>query len=91
MIILLVLGLLVAIFTAISAYFGQTTLATIPYFGADLQEALTTMILYWNSAEETVPYLEPLWNYFLFGVIGFETLMLVLRIVLGSRTPTRDA
>jgi len=87
MIALLLFGVLIAVFVGISIVFPYTTLATIPYFGADLRETLITMMQYWNSAQETVPYLTALWSYFVYGVLGFEMLMLVAKAIFGFRLP----
>jgi len=87
MIALLLFGILIAVFIGISVVFPYTTLSTIPYFGADLRETLITMMQYWNSAQETVPYLTALWQYFVYGVLGFELLLLVAKTVLGDRLP----
>ena len=56
---------------------------TLP-FGID--SAFISAMMYFNGAIDTLPYLEIVFDSFLY-VIGFEVLLLVLKLFLGSRTP----
>lgn len=70
-------------FQLIISIFNLPVITELP-FGID--GILTTAVSYYHGITETVPYLQVVWNCFLF-VLAFEVVLLVLKLVLGSRLP----
>jgi len=64
------------------------TIADIPLIGDQLSETMYMAVGLWISFMETFPYALEGWRIFLFVIIPFEASLLVLKFVLGSRTPT---
>jgi hypothetical protein len=87
----MILNFFIAIVTrVIDFFFGYlptATLADIPYIGEAVQEILTRIVLQWNAFEATFPYVTALYQVFLYVIIPFELAVLVVRFVLGNRTP----
>jgi len=81
MIINIIFALFVVFFNIITSWLPTVT--ELP-FGLDT--TLATAVSYFHGITETVPYLQVVWTCFLY-VLGFEILMLVLKLFLGSRTP----
>jgi len=54
-----------------------------------LDPILNTAVGYFNGVTETLPYLNVVWQCFLY-ILSFEILLLVLKIFLGSRVPTHN-
>lgn len=53
-------------------------------FGID--SAFITLVSYFRGAIQTLPYMQVVWNCFLY-LLGFEILMVVLKFFLGHRAP----
>lgn len=81
MIIHILLSIVIVILNTITSWLPVVT--ELP-FGLD--SILQTAVSYFHGAGQTLPYLEVVWSAFLY-VAGFELLLLVLKIFLGSRTP----
>lgn len=66
----------------------SVNISGILFIGDDLYNILVQMIRIWNGAIYSFPYLEIL-NIVLFVIISFELLVLVVKLLLGSRSPIR--
>lgn len=82
MLIFYLLTLLVLIGDVLGKTFGFVTV--LPY-GVD--SVLISAVSWFRGAVETLPYLEIVLTYFLYAV-AFEIVLLLVKMVLGSRTPT---
>jgi len=85
-VILLVLGAILAIPGVINGWSG-VTIDSIPLVGEVVHSALLTAVGYWNTFLNIVPYLQLPWHLFLWVILPFEMIMILLRLVLGSRLP----
>ncbi|HUD45134.1 MAG TPA: hypothetical protein VMR41_06325 [Patescibacteria group bacterium] len=66
----------------------HATVAGIPYIGSQISATLYTAVEYWNTfTQTTFPYGQLPWTIFLYVILPFEFSMLVLKFILGSRTP----
>jgi len=84
MIIYYLLQLLIAIGTAFTSVFGSVSVLP---FGID--SIVSTAVSYFYGAIDTVPYLEVVWDCFLW-IILFEVSLLIGKLILGSRMPTHN-
>jgi len=55
-------------------------------FGID--DALVSIVGTWNAFLVTFPYADIAWTMFIYFILPFELGMLLLKIILGSRTPS---
>jgi len=78
---------LVATVNAFFSVFPVVTIASLPYIGPQISETLVTMVGMWNSFQDTFPYVTVVWHSFLWVILPFELLLLVGKIILGSRNP----
>lgn len=76
-----------AIGTGISAFFMWLPRIDSLPFGLD--EILSYLVSLFHGAMETLPYLQVVWTCFLW-ILVFELTMLVVKLILGSRTPTHN-
>jgi len=83
---LLLVGLLYMIF-ALVGILPEAHISEIWYIGPDVYDVLVAMAQTWAGVLDTVPYFEDAWNVVKYAIIPFELLMLVLKVILGSRTP----
>jgi len=90
MLTVLILDLIYIIVSLISSVIPQVTLNQIPFFGETIRSTLVTMMGYWNSLIDTLPYLQVLWNSLIYIVLPFEMGLIVMKLLLGNRTPTND-
>lgn len=81
---------LISIFALIFGILPSATLASIPIIGDTVATSLNTAVMYWNSFMITFPYAETIWHVVIFVILPFETVMLLTKIFLGSRTPTTN-
>lgn len=88
MIIYYLLSIIVSIFGVLFWIFPEVTISGIPIIGQPVSDILTVAVQYWNSFMETFPYAQTLWYVFLYMVIPFELGLLILKVFLGSRTPS---
>jgi hypothetical protein len=65
----------------------NATIADLPYVGDTIQVVLIQAVSIWNSWMVTFPYSVDVWNRFVFGIIPFELLLVLVRFILGNRTP----
>jgi len=84
MILQLLLNFVLAVLNAIFSWLPPVI--ELP-FGVD--SILVTAVRYFHGAMTTVPYLQVVWTCFLWA-LAFELLMLVLKIILGSRVPANN-
>jgi len=84
MIITVLITVLVLILGALSSVLPTT--ATLP-FGLD--SLLITAVSYFNMIMITVPYLQVVWDCFIYLLI-FEGVLQLIKLFLGSRTPVSD-
>lgn len=87
MIINLLINVILAIFAGIFSFLPPVTIASIPIIGGPASTALLAMVKTWNALLSTVPYLEHLWDIFLFVILPFEGLLLIAKFFMGNRTP----
>jgi len=67
----------------------DSSLASIPIIGDDIQDILLLVVTKWNAFIETVPYFQLPWDLFIYAIY-FEISIIILRFFLGSRTPVAD-
>jgi len=84
-------GTLNAIFWVLSFGGNTVDLSNIPYIGSAFRDILITALSYWNTALTVVPYLVLPWHIFIYVLLPFEILMLVAKVILGSRVPTMSS
>lgn len=68
-------------------FFWLPSVTTLP-FGID--GALTYIVQLYHGAMATLPYLEIVWTCFLY-LLGFELLLVIMKVFLGSRAVGKDA
>jgi len=87
----MIIELIVYIVVQVANFFGTifpgsgTSPLLLP-FGID--SALVSMISTWNAFMVTFPYAQTGWNMFLYFILPFELIMLIMKFVLGSRSPS---
>jgi len=79
-------GLLGAIFY----FLPIVDIASLPYFGTEIQTTLIWWMHTWNAFLVTFPYAETGWQIFKWIIIPFEIALLVGKVLLGSRVPKHD-
>lgn len=84
MIITLLINLIVLLVGVLFSWLPQ--ISELP-FGID--SVLVSMVSYYHGATATLPYLGTLFTAFLY-VLLFEGVMLILKLFLGSRTPSHS-
>lgn len=87
MIINLLINLVLLIIGSLFVFFPEVTLNDIPYVGIHFREILINTVGYWNSAVETLPYLQIGMTMFIYVILPFEITLLVLKVFLGHRLP----
>jgi len=81
----------IVLFVSVVFYWlPEVTIEDLPYLGSSVSDLLITMIRYWNSAVETVPYLQLGMDIFIYIIIPFELLLLVAKFFLGHHVPTNS-
>jgi len=78
------------LYNSIFSFFPVVTLADIPVIGSSAVSILEFCATTWNAVFDTFPYAHLPWLIFLAVIIPFETLMLVAKVLLGSRVPKND-
>jgi len=81
MIIHILLSILIVFFNILTSWLPAVD--TLP-FGIDT--ILATAVSYYHGITETIPYLQVVWNCFIFA-LGFEMALLLLKFILGHRSP----
>jgi len=87
MIINLIIGAILEFFTALFYFLPVVTISSLPYVGTDLSNILDQIVLIWNAFMVTFPYAQTIWTIFLTVILPFEILLLVAKVILGSRVP----
>lgn len=90
MIIFFLLYIFVLFLSGVFSLLPVANLASIPIIGIPLRSALVQMVAIWNSAMDTFPYAEIVWNIFLYVIVPFELFMLILKFFLGGRLPSNN-
>jgi len=88
MIILLLLNFVLLIIGLIFRWLPVVTIADIPWIGPSVSSFLYTMVEVWNAFMVTFPYAQTAWHMLIVFIIPFEIGMLLLRLILGSRSPS---
>lgn len=87
MIISAIVSVFIVMMQAIVGWFDVVTLADLPVIGSTVRSVLITMVTTWNAFLVTFPYAQLPWQLFLYGVIPLEVSIIILKFILGSRTP----
>lgn len=87
MIVSMLLILLDRILAGLGLIFPRVTLENIWVIGPTLRETLVIAVGYMNTLFVTLPHIETVWNMFVFVIIPFELVLLVMKFILGHRTP----
>lgn len=90
MITYLLVMVVVATVNSFFTVFPVVTIQSLPYIGEELRSILVTMVGYWNSFMDTFPYAVIAWQTFLYVILPFELLLLIGKIILGSRNPSTN-
>lgn len=92
MIIEIIAYMFLEVFSLVSSIFPGTAgtggSVVLP-FGID--NALVVAVGVWTGFMETFPYAVVGWNLLLYFILPFEFIMLIAKMVLGSRTPIHSA
>jgi len=87
----MILSFLIAIVTyAINYVFSvlpTATISDIPYIGSSVYAVLVNIMYTWNVIIGTFPYITAVYQIFVFVILPFEVATLVVRFILGNRTP----
>jgi len=75
-------------FTGVFDYIGFVQLSDIPVIGDTVSSTLLIMITTYNAFVDTLPYAGIAMNVFLYVIVPFEVTMFVIKLLLGSRTPS---
>jgi len=67
----------------------DSSLASIPIIGDDIQSILLWIVTTWNAFLVTVPYFQIVWDLFIYAIY-FEICIIILKFWLGSRTPVAE-
>lgn len=87
MIISALVSVFIILMQAIVGWFNVVTLADLPVIGLTVQGILINMVTTWNAFLVTFPYAELPWRLFLYGVIPLEITIIILKFILGHRSP----
>jgi len=87
MLISAIVSVFIVLMQVIVGWFDVVTLADLPFIGDTVRGFLITMVTTWNAFLVTFPYAVLPWQLFLYGVIPLEITIIILRFILGSRTP----
>jgi len=63
------------------------TIKDIPIIGVFMYDFLLNMVETFNAFFVTFPYAIELWNVFIYVMIPFELAVLLIKFILGARTP----
>lgn len=77
------------ILSALNLIFPPVTLENIWVIGPFVRSTLVLAVGYWNSFLDTFPYAELPWQIFIYFIIWFEIVLMILRGILGARSPIK--
>jgi len=91
MIINLLFNAVIAIIGIFFTLLPEATLESLPYVGDTIDSTLNSMMWYWNTIIDNIPYLQYSYNVFLWVIIPFELSILIFKVFAGQRTPIAEA
>lgn len=81
------ISFVVLILGSIFGLLPEYGISDIPYVGQWVYATLQIAVEYMNEFLTIVPPLETLWHVFIWVVIPFELVLMIVKLLLGSRTP----
>lgn len=71
-------------------YLPDAHIWELPIFGSQIYSALSSAVLAYYGAVETIPFLDFLSDVFVYVIIPFEMMLLALKVFLGNHRPIND-
>jgi len=82
-----IIGFFIAFLRLFFGWLPVWDIASLWYIGPTLSTVVDSIALTWNAFMVTFPYALTGWQVFIYVIIPFEALLLLAKLILGSRTP----